>query len=170
MDLVRKFIEEHGGILQEIKVCEEIISLTADGKCAVLGSYGSACGGIDTFSGWKSLEGVLTYLISLNCPIIFGEGVIQYGKERYLWMNTIPEYEFSFIRLNTPIEQSIKNVVSRRTEAGNNKEFDPKHVFDKERGWYSMYIHLLQNKVENCYNLSFEDALEKIRQFTGGKQ
>lgn len=164
--LARQFIEAHGGVLKEIQVCGETVSLTADGKCAVLGKYATACGGIDGFSGWKALEGVITYLTEMGCPIIFGEGVIQYGKERYMWMNAIPGYEFVFIKLNVPLSICIEHVLNRRKEAGNTKEFDPKHVFDKERGWYSIYIHLLQNNVKNCYNLTFDEAVGCIGWYT----
>ena len=101
--LAKKFMEEHGGILQKTKISGNDVTITSDGKCAILGTYDRACGGIDGYSGWNSLQATLQSLFQMECPIVFAEGVITYGKDRYLWMNQIPNYEFLFIKLNTPI-------------------------------------------------------------------
>lgn len=166
--LARKFTEQHYGILQKIQVCGNDVLITSDGRCAILGSYDRSCGGIDGYSGWDALQSTIQSLTEMECPVIFAEGVITYGKERYMWMSRIPNYEFMFIKLNTPVLQSVENVKSRRAERGDSKDLDPGNIFRKEKSWYSMYISLLENGVERCYNLPFDEALNKIIQFTGG--
>lgn len=167
--LAREFIKAHGGVLQTITINNSIVTMTKDGL-AVLGDYSIPCGGIDRYKDWTQIASVITELVKVSCPVIFLEGMITYGKDKYLSLNQIEGYEFLFIKLNTEINQCISNVLKRRAEQGNEKEFNPRHVYYKEKCWYSMYITLLEAGVKHCYNISFEQALCCIDWFISSEE
>lgn len=162
--LARAFIAQHGGVSQVIKINGSIVTLTMDGS-AILGNYSNPCGGVDGYKDWKQIYTTVQELVSYNCPVIFFEGMVTYGKDKYLSLNSIPGYSFLFIKLNTAIPQCISNVLRRRAEKGNEKEFNPSNVYNKEKCWYSMYISLLEAGVKHCYTTDFDSALNCIDWF-----
>ena len=155
--LAKTFIEDHGGKLQTVKINDSWVTIAQDG-CAVLGDYHSACGGIDKYRDWKQIYTTVTELVKMSCPVILLEGVITYGKDKYLSLNQIEGYEFLFIKLSTEITQCIQNVLKRRAEKGNQKELNLSNIYRKESCWYSMYISMLEAGVTHCYNLPFDTA------------
>lgn len=134
--------------------------ITACKDFAFLGSYKNACGGLDTFKNWEQIEEAIKTAINAGIHKVFCEGVTQFGVQRYLGIQDIPNTHLVYINLATDIRQSIQNVLHRRALKGNTKELDPKNIYDKEKGCFSLYINLIKEGLKDCYRLTYEQALD----------
>lgn len=161
--LARTVIDLSGGIQTVYELRKGVkVTVCNNGVC-VLGEYNTACGGLDKFKSWDDIEFCIDSLKSWGVEHILGEGVINFGYNRYLSLNEKYNNSLSYLRLDTPIRDCIQNVIKRRTEAGNLKEFDPKNVYEKDKGMYGLYINLLMNGLEKCYSEKYETCLTYIK-------
>lgn len=162
--LARAIISDCGGEYGVYELRKKSKVTLCNNGVAVLGAYETACGGLDTFSSWEDIQFCIDSLREWGVERILGEGVINYAYRRYLYLDSLFQGNLHYINLATPIQESIRNVIKRRHEAGNTKEFDPKNVYEKEKGMYSLYINLLENGLKNAVRLPFEQARSYIRQ------
>lgn len=95
----------------------------------VLGKYETACGGCDTI---KTVAEVIKLVQKYRKKgnVVF-EGIListTFGAVGETFGN---DKDFVFAFLDTPLDECIKRVLSRRKEAGNKKPFNPKGLTDK---------------------------------------
>jgi hypothetical protein len=111
----------------------------------VLGSYESACGGMDTISDKDERVAMIKWAIENidDNGIVFFEGLMTgktYGalgamSEVHKAMGTPWLYAF----LDTPFEVCVERVLTRRKAAGNHEPFDPERTM---RSTFDSCLHL----------------------------
>lgn len=130
---------------------------------AVLGSYETACGGMDTVTDIReAAEIIVRYAKNKKYDIVFYEGLFishmigTVGKAVKPFGDRV-----TLAFLDTPLETCIERVVQRRREKGNDRPFDPKNVV-KDFG-------AVRNCRQNCIDQGFHvvdldhhDAIKKV--------
>jgi hypothetical protein len=97
---------------------------------ALLGKYETACGGVDGFSPYSHVhEEMLTHSIFPEARV-FAEGLLSPGIETCQRFDGYFDRAV-FIALNTPVEQCVANVLSRRKRKGTDKVYTPDKLYDK---------------------------------------
>jgi len=95
-------------------------------RVIVLGHYESPCGGCDTIG---SAREVFELIESIQCKarFVICEGLLL--SEDTKWSVQLKNLRVLF--LTTPIERCLAQIKSRRAEAGNEKELDPRNTVNR---------------------------------------
>lgn len=161
--LARAIIQDCGGVEAVYELRKKVnVTRCKNGVC-ILGAYTTACGGLDTFANWDDIQYAIEQLNAWGVEHILGEGVINYAFGKYLTLNEMYKGNLHYINLSTPVKTCIEQVKKRRQEAGNDKEFNPKNLYEKDKGMYGLYINLLINGLEHAERLSFDEAHTYIK-------
>lgn len=128
----------------------------------LMGKYGSACGGVDGIQPYAALHDELQFHCMTNGARVFAEGLVTPGLSTCV---TFASYfgRATFILLDVPEEECIRNVLKRRNQKGTTKEYDPANLYRKAksaRNWADrleragLEVHRLQ--FMQAYKLSLE--------------
>ena len=98
----------------------------------IVGRYTTPCGGCDTLKGGAvETEQYVEYLSSKG-HVVFEGLVISGITGRWVALaRRLPECEFIFLELDTPIEKCIERVTARRNSRGNTTPFNPVNLIRK---------------------------------------
>lgn len=106
-------------------------TLTPQCSVSFLGKYKTSCGGVDGISPYSLVHQVLEDQAAKQMDV-FAEGLLTPGLEtcqRFAKLYT----KAVFIHLDTPEDQCIRNLLPRRAAAGNDKPYDPTHLYLKTK-------------------------------------
>lgn len=118
-----------------------------------IGKYGNACGGVDGLSPYHSIFDIVDTNLD-HC--LFAEGLVTPGLETCQRLaDTVDSH--LFILLDTPDEQAIRNVLTRRERKGTTKEYDPANLYKKTRSAIS-WANRLEEAGLNVARLSWDKA------------
>lgn len=95
---------------------------------AVLGHYESACGGCDTIGSAAAVYSLIESVQEFRNPVhVLCEGLLL--SEDVKWTSQMKDVRCVF--LTTPLETCLKQIESRRTEAGNDKPLNPSNTSNR---------------------------------------
>lgn len=112
----------------------------------ILGSYETACGGMDTISDKHERLAFIKWAVRTAAKggIIFFEGLMTgktYGAigeySEHTWEKDQARWLYAF--MDTPFEECVKRVLARRKAAGNDAPFDPERTM---RSTFDSCLHL----------------------------
>lgn len=123
---------------------------------ALLGAYVRACGGVDGFSPYAHIHEVLDAVIGKGYDNVFAEGLITPGVET---CQKLAErfHQAIFIVLNTPVEDCIAHVMSRRKRKANDKTYDPANLYKKHASAMNWGDRLERNGL-TVHRLEYREA------------
>jgi hypothetical protein len=126
----------------------------------VLGHYESACGGCDTIGSAAAVYDLIQELQTgenLVPEHILCEGLLL--SEDVKWSLQMKDLHVYY--LDTPLSTCLKQIESRRAEAGNTKELNPANTTNRIRTIERSKVKLLEAGV-SCYECSSSEAPELI--------
>jgi len=132
----------------------------------ILGRYETACGGADTISSFTVLRGLIAHFAAKGHVIFEGSLFSTVFKGANTIAASLPEHQFLFGRLDTPVEVCIQRVLQRRAEAGNLDPFDPSGVIEKHKAVLAS-TERLAAAGWNVQVLPFEGAVAAIVRLLG---
>lgn len=163
--LARALIAASGGILQVERLTQhkKATATVTIGGPVMVGSYATACGGVDGLSPYASIHDVCQRYATEGH--LFAEGLITPGVETCSKLAGYVDKHL-FIYLDTPVEKCVANVLKRRGRKGTDKPYNPDNLYKKIRsaqGWADR----LENAGLNVQRLSWTDAYLECLNFLG---
>lgn len=132
---------------------------------ALLGAYVRACGGVDGFSPYAHIHPVLDALQWDSDKCVFAEGLITPGIETC--QRLAARFDRAhFVVLNTPVEQCIANVMSRRGRKANDKEYNPANLYKKHASAQHWGVRLAKAEL-TTHQLEYPQAYRLILELLG---
>lgn len=116
---------------------------TANGlpRVVVLGHYDSPCGGCDTIGSAKAVYDLIQVVQGhFKSHAVVCEGLLL--SEDVKWSSQMKD--LTVLYLQTPLDQCLRQIESRRAEAGNEKPLDPRNTSNRFRVVEKSRVRLLE--------------------------
>jgi adenylate kinase family enzyme len=97
----------------------------------VIGHYETACGGCDTVSGMDYIYELIHDAVGRDEDVIFEGLIVASDVKRCI--NLMEISQLLVIELNTPLEECVAGIQSRRDERGDDRILNPKNTISKMR-------------------------------------
>jgi energy-coupling factor transporter ATP-binding protein EcfA2 len=138
---------------------------------ALLGKYGSACGGVDGIHPYAMVKEVLIRHAIFPQARVFAEGLITPGVDTCVGFAGLFR-QAVFIHLDTPLEQCLENVLARRARAAKTKgkELTPYTGHDnltKKAQSAAHWADRLEKAGLTVLRLQYPEAREKCLELLG---
>lgn len=99
----------------------------------LLGRYRAQCGGVDLIAPYRSVRPTMEAALEAGHSAVFAEGLITPGVETCKGFASLFKRAV-FIMLDTPEEQCVRNMLSRRVDMGKaNVPYDPANLYRKAK-------------------------------------
>lgn len=114
---------------------------TRRGTIGVVGSYETACGGLDTVPTFMLQQQAISDMIDLGADAVIAEGVLAstvYGSwaefaDIFRHAHSVSGHQFAFVYMTTSIELCLQRIKFRQEKAGKVREIKEDLVRDKAR-------------------------------------
>jgi len=163
--LVHRLLKEYGAVPlgQNDRIVAYRLENSGYPKVYVVGRYETVTGGTDTFSGGAVEASKHIAALSEKGHVIF-EGLIASGiAGRWVKLaESLPQHQWIFLTLDTPLEKCIEMVNERRHAKGKPDLPDPKWIITKSKAVESSFVFMKKAGL-NVWKVRRDQAYEIVR-------